>query len=154
MDANNNQKPTNSFHYISNTVLKESINKINPSFNYLSSTLKPIPIINIDNHNANKNAVDAINSPINQSKLNSPRESNFDINEWKKASVADKIKRSFIKLTKLEGSIVENGFDDIDIKDKDDLDNNNILSNPNEQDEMYDEQNISYKTRVKYADYE
>lgn len=155
MEANeNNLKPTHSFHYISNTVLKESINKINPSFNYLSSTLKAIPIINIDNNTMNKNAVDAINSPINQSPLDSPRESNFDINEWKKASVADKIKRSFVKLTKMQGSMVENGYEDVDVKDKDDIDKDDALSNLNEDDELKDEQNISYKTRVKFADYE
>ena len=34
------------------------------------------------------------------------------------------------------------------------MENNDNLSNPNEQDEMYNEQKISYKTRVKYADYE
>lgn len=87
----------------------KSRNKLDPyeSYHYVNSTLKPIPVILIENNSmlTKGNVVDAINSPINQSRLD---ESTDDLNlhEWKKASVADKIKRSFIKLSKNGDSIL------------------------------------------------
>jgi len=83
----------------------KSRNKLDPkeSYNYINS------IILIDNNTINQcNLKDAINSPINQSRLDESQDDQ-NLNEWKKTSVTDKIKRSFIKLSKNADSILGDG---------------------------------------------